>query len=98
VEPFFFGQRRLRILVGEIADLAYKFVKAHNFARALEVVDRAIALAPDQILRQNTAADYGAAVAILAAALLKHRMLPDAGRACFHPVEVGPLEESHDTA
>ncbi|HET9572142.1 MAG TPA: hypothetical protein VFP29_00265 [Methyloceanibacter sp.] len=42
-------QRALEYSIGQIGMLAYRFVLAHDFAKALEVADQAIALAPDQI-------------------------------------------------
>ncbi len=42
-------QRALEYSIGQIGMLAYRFVLAHDFAKALEVADEAITLAPDQI-------------------------------------------------
>ena len=42
-------QNDLQYSTGRIGDLAYKFVLAENFARALEASDLAISLAPDEI-------------------------------------------------
>ena len=42
-------QNDLQFSIGRIGDLAYRFVLARNFARALEASDQAISLAPDQI-------------------------------------------------
>jgi tetratricopeptide (TPR) repeat protein len=42
-------QRDLQVSIAEIGGLAYNFVLARNFARALEAADQAIALTPDKI-------------------------------------------------
>ena len=42
-------KRALEYSIGQIGMLAYRFVLAHDFAKALEVAYQAIALAPDQI-------------------------------------------------
>jgi Flp pilus assembly protein TadD len=42
-------QNDLQYSIGRIGSLAYRFVLARDFARALEVADQAISLAPNKI-------------------------------------------------
>src|SRR5437016_13504621 len=42
-------QNDLQYSIGRVGGLAYRFVLARDFARALEVVDQAISLAPNMV-------------------------------------------------
>jgi tetratricopeptide (TPR) repeat protein len=49
VDPSNAWQRRLETSIGKIGAMAYVFVLAHDFAKALEAADQAISLAPEKI-------------------------------------------------